>query len=226
MLEAFGLGMLAQSSLLLAGLFVCWVTVPTRVVGILAGFGAGAMISAVAFDLVPEAQDHIQLWETVLWMLVGVGVFLLGDWVVEKKFGTSGVGGAMGIVVGSVVDGVPESLIFGIQLGTGTTISVAFLAAVLVSNIPQAIAPSAELAADGWNARKLGTAVGRGRAGLRCGRRPGVPVHRRRARCPRRPGRRAGRRRAPRHADELPDPLRLRAREGAARASRPSSGSA
>ena len=156
MLEAFGLGMLAQSSLLLAGLFVCWVTVPTRVVGILAGFGAGAMISAVAFDLVPEAEAHIQLWETVLWMLVGVGVFLLGDWLVEKKFGTSGVGGAMGIVVGSVVDGVPESLIFGIQLGTGATISVAFLAAVLVSNIPQAMAPSAELAADGWSARKLG----------------------------------------------------------------------
>ena len=156
MLEAFGLGMLAQSSLLLAGLFACWVTVPTRIVGILAGFGAGAMISAVSFDLVPEAQEHIELWETVVWMLIGVGVFLLGDWVVGRRFGTAGVGGAMGIVVGSVVDGVPESLIFGIQLGTGTTISVAFLAAVLVSNIPQAIAPSAELAAGGWNARKLG----------------------------------------------------------------------
>jgi ZIP family zinc transporter len=63
----------------------------------------------------------------------------------------------MGIVVGSVVDGVPESVIFGIQTGTGTTISAAFLAAVLVSNIPQAIAPSAELAASGWGPRKLGT---------------------------------------------------------------------
>jgi zinc transporter, ZIP family len=52
-LEAFGLGTLAQSSLLLAGLLVCWVTVPTRLVGILAGFGAGAMIAAVSFELVP-----------------------------------------------------------------------------------------------------------------------------------------------------------------------------
>lgn len=157
MLEALGLGALAQSSLLLAGLFACWVTVPTRVVGILAGFGAGAMISAIAFDLVPESQVHIAIWQTVLWMLIGVGIFLLGDWLVERKFGTAGAGGAMGIVVGSVVDGVPESIIFGIQLGTGVTISASFLAAVLVSNIPQAIAPSADLAASGWGVRKLGT---------------------------------------------------------------------
>jgi len=157
MLHAFGLGVLAQSSLLVAGLLVCWLTIPTRLVGILAGFGAGAMISAIAFDLVPEAQEHIEEWETVLWMLIGVVIFLLGDWFVDKKFGTAGAGGAMGIVVGSVVDGVPESAIFGIQIGTGVTISVGFLVAVFVSNIPQAIAPSADLFASGWGPRKLGT---------------------------------------------------------------------
>jgi zinc transporter, ZIP family len=155
-LDAFGLGVLAQSSLLLAGLLVCWVRVPTRLVGILAGFGAGAMISAIAYDLVPEAQAHIEEWETVLWMLIGVAIFLLGDWAVDKRFGTAGAGGAMGIVVGSVVDGVPESGIFGIQIGTGVDISVGFLVAVFVSNIPQAIAPSADLAASGWGVKKLG----------------------------------------------------------------------
>jgi ZIP family zinc transporter len=156
MLEALGLGALAQSSLLLAGLFAAWITVPTRVVGILAGFGAGAMISAIAFDLVPEAQAHIAPWQTVEWMLIGVAIFLAGDWWVDRRFGTEGAGGAMGIVVGSVVDGVPESLILGIQLGIGVAISPSFLAAVLVSNIPQAIAPSADLAASGWGVRRLG----------------------------------------------------------------------
>jgi len=156
LLKAFGLGTLAQASLLLAGLLVCWVKVPTRLVGILAGFGAGAMISAVAFDLVPEAEDHIELWQTVLWMLIGVAIFMLGDRIVDKRFGSEGTGGAMGIIVGSVVDGVPESIIFGIQIGTGGTISVGFVAAVFVSNIPQAIAPSADLAANGWGPKRLG----------------------------------------------------------------------
>jgi zinc transporter, ZIP family len=156
MLEALGWGLLAQSSLLLAGLLVCWVTVPTRVVGILGGFGAGAMIAAVSFDLLPEAQVHIKPWQTGLWMMVGVAVFLVADQIVERRFGSDGAGGAMGIVVGSVVDGVPESLILGIQVGIGVTISLSFVGAVFVSNIPQAIAPSADLAAAGWGPRRLG----------------------------------------------------------------------
>lgn len=114
------------------------------------------MISAVALGLLPVAEVHIALWQTVLWMLIGVGVFLLGDYVVDKRFGSEGAGGAMGIVVGSVVDGVPESLIFGIQIGIGATISPTFLAAVFVSNIPQAIAPSADLAGRGWGPARLG----------------------------------------------------------------------
>jgi ZIP family zinc transporter len=156
MLEAFGWGLLSQLSLLLAGLAVCWVTVPTKVVGILGGFGAGAMIAAVSFDLLPEAMNDIEPWQTGLWMMIGVAVFLVADQIVERRFGSAGAGGAMGIVVGSVVDGVPESMILGIQVGTGAVISLGFVAAVFVSNIPQAIAPSADLAAAGWGPRRLG----------------------------------------------------------------------
>lgn len=130
MLEALGWGLLAQSSLLVAGLLVCWVTVPTKVVGILGGFGAGAMIAAVSFDLLPEAQVNIEPWQTGLWMMLGVAVFLLADQIVERRFGSEGTGGAMGIIVGSVVDGVPESAILGIQVGIGMTISLGFVAAV------------------------------------------------------------------------------------------------
>lgn len=156
MLQALGLGLLGASSLLLAGLFACWVKVPARIVGILAGFGAGALISAITTDLVVEALDVLAQWEFALWMLVGVVVFLGADRFVERRFGAAGVGGAMGIVVGSVVDGVPESVIFGIQVGTGFPISVSFLAAVFVSNVPQSMAPSADLASAGWSARRIG----------------------------------------------------------------------
>ncbi|MCD6033869.1 MAG: rane protein [Thermomicrobiales bacterium] len=132
MVEALVLGMVAQSSLLLSGLLVYWVRIPTKVVGILAGFGAGALISAIAFDLIPEAE-LLGPWQLVLWMLLGAALLLAGDAIVERRFGDEGAGGAMGIVVGSAV-------------------SVGFLAAVLVSNVPQAIAPSADLANAGWSA--------------------------------------------------------------------------
>jgi ZIP family zinc transporter len=155
MLSAFALGLAAQSSLLLAGLVACWVRVPRLLVGVLAGFGAGAMIAAISFDLIAETEG-LSSWELGAWMLIGVAVFLVGDWFVERRFGSEGAGGAMGIVVGSVVDGVPESVIFGIQLATGLPVSPSFLGAVMISNVPQAIAPSADLSASGWSASRVG----------------------------------------------------------------------
>ena len=155
MLKAIALGTLAQSALLLSGLLVYWIDFPPKFVGVLAGFGAGALIEAVAFDLVAEAENLNSL-QFAVWMLIGAAILLIGDRIVDERFGDEG-GGAMGIVVGSMVDGVPESAIFGIQVATGFPISIGFFAAVFVSNFPQAIAPSADLAKKGW---KIGRMAG------------------------------------------------------------------
>jgi ZIP family zinc transporter len=162
--EAIVLGAVAQVSLLLSGLFATWVTVPGRLVGWLGAFGAGALISAVAFDLTPQAEA-LGGAGLALWLLLGAAVFIGGDYAVDRRLGSSGAdgadgadgagGGALGIVLGAIVDGVPESLIFGISLAAGTGVSASFLAAVIVSNIPQALAPSADLAASGWSRAKL-----------------------------------------------------------------------
>ena len=156
MIAALIIGAAAQTSLLLSGLVVYLVKVPPNVIGALAGFGAGALIAAVAFDLIPESAD-LDKPELALWLLSGALVFVVSDRIVESRFGgeDEGGGGPLGIVVGSIVDGVPESLIFGIQLGAGDTLSASFIAAVWVSNIPQALAPSAALA-ESWPPARLG----------------------------------------------------------------------
>jgi ZIP family zinc transporter len=154
MLQAVGLGFLAQTSLILCGLVVFWISVPSGIVGGLGGVGAGLLLGAVAFDLVPSAEQLSDL-EIALWMVVGAAVFLLSDRWVDKRFGEQGPSAALGIVIGSVIDGVPESLIFGIQIAMGISISTAFLVAVFVSNVPQALAPSADLVKAGWGKGKL-----------------------------------------------------------------------
>jgi ZIP family zinc transporter len=153
-LNAFLLGGLAQSSLLLAGLAVFWIRPSTKVIGGLAGFGAGALVAAVAFDLIPQAEELVE-WETAIWLLVGALIFVVADNIVEKKYGEGDDAGPLGIVVGSVVDGVPESIIFGIQIATGQMLGAAFIGAVFISNIPQALAPSAALAESGWARAKV-----------------------------------------------------------------------
>jgi ZIP family zinc transporter len=159
---AFLLGAIAQVTLLLSGLVPFRWTIPTRYIGWLAGFGAGALVAAIADDLAPQALS-LGDRQFALWLLVGAATFLLLDRVVAKRFGEGGKSGPLGIVLGALVDGVPESLIFGIEIATGMAISWAFLFAVMVSNIPQALAPSAELALSGWSrlrvARMWGSVV-------------------------------------------------------------------
>lgn len=156
MLNAVFLGAIAQSALLLSGLAVYWVRVPMRLVGWLAGFGAGALISAVAFDLIPQDQAaHISRLEGALWLIIGAIIFIGGDYLVDKRFGGDGTGSALGIVLGAVVDGIPESVIFGIQVALGLPLSISYLFAVWVSNIPQALAPSADLVSAGWSKTRM-----------------------------------------------------------------------
>ncbi|HEY6677853.1 MAG TPA: hypothetical protein VI411_03020, partial [Actinomycetota bacterium] len=78
MLKAIALGTLAQSALVLSGLLVYWIKFPPKFVGILAGFGAGALIEAIAFDLVAEAQNLDSL-QFAVWMLIGAAILLIGD---------------------------------------------------------------------------------------------------------------------------------------------------
>ena len=57
MAAAFGWGLLAASSLVIGALVALRFRISLRVIGLIMGFGAGVLISAVAFDLVEEAAD-------------------------------------------------------------------------------------------------------------------------------------------------------------------------
>src|SRR3954469_24617003 len=140
MLESLILGALAQSSLIITGLVVYVVNVPGKVVGAIAGYGVGALLGAIAFDLIPESEVQ-PLLQSAFWLLAGASVFVVADWVVETRL-TGGdtvneadkeTGNPIGIVVGSVVDGIPESIIFGIGVATLQPLSIPFLAAVWIS---------------------------------------------------------------------------------------------
>jgi ZIP family zinc transporter len=153
-LDAVALGVAAQSSLIVSGLVVYVVRVPPRIVGAIAGFGSGALIGAIAFELIPESRA-LAGFQLSLWLLAGAGVFVVSDRIVERHFHGPTGSGALGIVVGAVVDGIPESMMFGIQVAAGTALSGAFVAAVWVSNISEALAPSAELADSGWSKGRM-----------------------------------------------------------------------
>ncbi|MFN2496925.1 MAG: hypothetical protein ABR608_13615 [Pseudonocardiaceae bacterium] len=61
-----------------AGLGLIWRT-PPRVVGIVMAFGAGVLISTVAFELVDEAFDASGALPVVVGLVAGALTFYLGD---------------------------------------------------------------------------------------------------------------------------------------------------
>ncbi len=86
-IEAVLLAALAQSSLLIAGLVVYRFSFTAKVIGGLAGFGAGALISAVSFDLIPAAADLATVRSALL-ILAGAAIYILADRAVEARYGS------------------------------------------------------------------------------------------------------------------------------------------
>jgi ZIP family zinc transporter len=145
---AFGWGTLAASSLVigaLAGLARPW---PSRFVGLVLAFGAGALISAVSFDLAEEGAEVGGARWVGLGLALGAVSYFVADRAVERmQSGAADGGGAL--AVGAFLDGIPEQLVLGIGIASGQGVSVGLLVAIFVSNLPEAIGSATEMRAAG-----------------------------------------------------------------------------
>ena len=82
---AFGWGTLAASSLVIGALVALWFKISLRVIGLIMAFGAGVLISAVAFDLVEEAAGKSSGQGAVAGVLfAGCVVFFGGDLLIGR----------------------------------------------------------------------------------------------------------------------------------------------
>jgi ZIP family zinc transporter len=135
-----------------------------RAIGLIMGFGAGVLISAVAFDLVEEAIGKASGHGAVLvGIFAGCGVFFGGDWLIDRLGGArrkSAVGGqesdsALAIVLGTVLDGIPESIVIGLTIFQSGAVGAAYLAAVFISNVPEALSSTVGLKASGWRSKRI-----------------------------------------------------------------------
>jgi zinc transporter, ZIP family len=125
-------------------------------------FGAGTLLSAVAYELVPEAsfQHAVGVGSG---FLLGAVTYFVGDRLVDHSGGDSrqqiAVGEAEGsgaaMFLGALLDGIPEAFILGISFALGGSISIAFIAAIFISNIPQGIAGTSSLEAAGYSERTV-----------------------------------------------------------------------
>jgi zinc transporter, ZIP family len=164
MLNAFLWGLLATSSLILGGIIASRFSLSKRTIGIIMGFGAGTLISAISYELIFEAVKIApKSGFPAFGFFAGAFTFYFADMLIGKY----GAGNRMDVgasasskliipmVLAIILDGIPESIVIGLGIFEGGAVSLAMLVAVFISNLPEAIAGSTGMKASGWSRKKI-----------------------------------------------------------------------
>jgi zinc transporter, ZIP family len=161
---AFGWGTLAASSLVIGALVALRFSIGLRPIGLVMAFGSGVLISAVSFDLVEEASEMSSGSGAVtVGLFAGCFVFFGGDRLIDRlggagrkrAAGDAGDGSALAIVLGTVLDGIPESAVIGLTIYQGGAVGAAYLTAVFLSNLPESISSTTGLVKGGWRRSRV-----------------------------------------------------------------------
>ncbi|CAL8974127.1 Zinc transporter ZupT [Propionicimonas sp. T2.31MG-18] len=153
MWAALGWGAVAAGSVVIGALLALLRKWHHPTVGFVLAFGAGALISSVAYELV---EDGIRTSGPVplgIGLALGALAFYLADRKVERM--TSGGSGGVPLALGALLDGIPEQLVLGIGLASGGGVSLALLGSVFVSNLPEGLGSSAEMLESGRSRRSV-----------------------------------------------------------------------
>jgi zinc transporter, ZIP family len=161
---AFFWGFIAASSLIVGGLLTFWFRIGYKPLGLIMAFGAGVLISAVAFEITPEAIKLASgTGRAAYGLLAGALTFFLGNLLIDRIGGgkRKEIGAThsnelgLPILLGIILDGIPESIVIGLGLLEGAQVGLSILLAVFLSNLPETIAATTGLLEGGWSKLKI-----------------------------------------------------------------------
>lgn len=152
-LEAGFWGFVAASALLLGSALGWFIRFPPKTVAYVMAFGSGVLFAALSFDLVGDALAEAgMIWIASGFMAGAAGFSLINHWL-----NTPGVrhrkrshrqqpaaqNTGLAIAAGTLLDGLPESMAIGLLVASGGKLSLATIAAIFISNIPEALSSTA-----------------------------------------------------------------------------------
>lgn len=145
-------GLVAGVALLIGAAAGYFLRLPTRLIAAITAFGSGVLISALAFELMDEAYRSGGFLSTAGGFLGGAAVYTAANWALShhgakhrKRSGSQQPseqehkGSGLAIAVGSLLDGVPESIVIGVSLLEGSGVSMVAVIAVFLSNLPEGL---------------------------------------------------------------------------------------
>ncbi len=158
-------GFVSGGALVLGAAVGYLLEVPARAVAGVMAFGSGVLISALSFELMGEAYEEAGLGAAATGFLLGALVYAAANRLLaglgakhRKRSGRQQpseeeqAGSGLAIAVGALLDGVPESIAIGLSILHGGSVSVATVAAIFLSNLPEGLSSSAGMRSAGRSA--------------------------------------------------------------------------
>jgi ZIP family zinc transporter len=160
---ALGWGALAASSLIIGALLAFARRWPAMQVGLVLAFGAGALISAVSFELVQEGFDLGGGDSTAIGLGLGAIVYFLADrTLMRRRSAGPGMAGRRqasdpgeALALGAFLDGIPEQIVLGISVASSQGVGAALMVAIFVSNLPESIGGASDMKKSGMERGKV-----------------------------------------------------------------------
>ncbi|WP_271599439.1 hypothetical protein [Bradyrhizobium sp. CCBAU 45384] len=149
---------------MVAGTAVAYLaTLPRWLTPGIMSFGCRVLISAVAYDLLEDGYQEGGILPIVAGALVGSIAWAFADHVVSergahlrKQSGNrqrqAAKGGGMAIAVGSLLDGIPESVVLSLSLLSWKGVRRAILCAIFLSNFPEGLSSAVGMRISGRSA--------------------------------------------------------------------------
>ncbi len=136
-----------------------------KTIAVFMAFGSGVLICALTFGLMEEAFRHGGFDAVIIGFLAGGSLYIGFDYLLHilgarkhrrhPRSPASRESTGVMIALGSILDGIPESIALGVSLFASRGVGFVMLTAIVISNIPESVSSISGLRKEGYTKNKI-----------------------------------------------------------------------